>query len=127
MTPVRAYHAIRLAMMGGMLLLGLVSWVLHRSADWQPPPAGVADGLVTVGLILWGAAAVALVFLFVRRQHVEDPQRRVTTAIIAWSVGEALAIFGGVHFYLTAVPVWYVAGLLAMSITFVAFPPPAPR
>lgn len=127
MKPVQAYHAIRLAMMGGMLLLGLVSWVLHRSPDWRPPPAGVGEGLVTVGRILWAAAAVVLAFLFIRRRSIDEPLRRVTTAIIAWSVGEALAIFGGVHFYLTAAPVWYVAGLLAMSITFVAFPPPAPR
>lgn len=125
MKPIAAYAAIRMAMMGGILLIGLVSWFLHRSPDWQPPAAGVSDGLVTVGRVLWGAAGAALAFLFFRRRNAESAMQRVTLAIIAWSVGEALAIFGGVHYYLTAVPAWYVAGVVAMSITFVAFPPPA--
>ena len=114
-------------MMAGILLFAGVSWFMHRAPDWQQPPPGLVDSLSTFGRVLWGAAGAGLVVLFLVRRNAESPIRASNLAIVAWSMGEALAIFGVVFFYLTAVPVWFIAGILAMSITFVAYPPPTLR
>lgn len=127
MRPAQAYLAIRIAMMAGLLLFGGVSWFLHQRPEWQPPRPEVTDGLASIGRVMWVAAAAALTVLFFQHRKADTPVRASTLAIVAWSVGEALALFGVVYFYLAAVPAWYVAGMLAMAITFVAFPPPAPR
>lgn len=124
MKQATAYHTIRVAMMGGLLLLGAVTWFLHRAPDWQPPSPGVAGRLAMFGRILWAVAGVGLVYLYSRHRDAGQPARVSNFAIVAWSVGEALALFGVVFFYLTGVATWYVSGMLAMSITFVAFPPP---
>jgi hypothetical protein len=123
-TPLRA---IRLAMMGGVLMFGVVSWVLTRNPDWVAPNPAIAGKLTMVGQIIWGLAAAALIVMFLKFRGDERPARASNVAIIAWALGEALALFGGVVFFMTAVPVWYVAGVIVLALTFVAFPPPQGR
>lgn len=127
MRPAQAYLAIRIAMMSGLLLFGGITWFLHQRPEWQPPKPGVADGLTAIARVMWVVAAAALAVLFFQHRKSDNPVRSSTLAIVAWSVGEALALFGVVYYYIAAVPAWYVSGILAMAITFVAFPPPAPR
>jgi len=127
MKPAQAYLAIRIAMMSGLLMFGAVSWFLHQRPDWQPSSGGVVDNFVTIGKVMWGVAAAALVVLFFQHRKADTPVKVSTLSIIAWTVGEALALFGAVHFYLSGISTWYVAGLVAMSITFIAFRPPVLR
>jgi hypothetical protein len=127
MKQVQAYHAIRLAMMGGVLLFGAVAWFATRTEAWMPPASDVLATLTTVGRITWAIAVCGIIVLFSRHRNTESPVTRSSVAIIAWAVGEALALFGAVFLYLTGQPMWYVFGILAISLTFVAFPPPALR
>ena len=114
-------------MMGGVLLFGVVSWVLTRNPDWVAPDPAIAGKLTMVGRILWALAATALIVLFLKFRGDERPGRSSNVAIMAWALGEMLALFGGVVFFMTAVPVWYVGGVIALVMTFVAFPPPQGR
>ena len=123
MTPL---HAIRLAMMGGVLLFGGVSWFLTRTPDWVPPEPGVADQLNGVARIAWVAAGVALVVLFLKFRDYTNSARASSVAILSWALGETLALLGGVVFFLTSAAGWYVAGVVLLTLTFVAFPPPPP-
>lgn len=124
MTPLRA---IRLAMMGGVLLFGGVSWFLTRNPDWVAPDPAFAGKFTMVGRIIWGLAAVALVAMFMKFRGDDHPGRASSVAILAWALGETLALFGGVVFFLTSAPSWYAAGVIALAVTFVAFPPPPGR
>ncbi len=124
MTPL---HAIRLAMMGGVLLFGGVSWFLHRTPDWTPADPAVVAQLATVGRVMWLVAGIGLVILFFRFRDAANPGQASTLAILAWALGESVALFGGVVFFLTAAAAWYVAGVVALTIAFVAFPPPVNR
>jgi hypothetical protein len=125
--PAQAYLAIRIAMMSGLLLFGAVAWFLHQRPDWQPPDEKLVGQLRMFGRVLGGVSIVALIFAYDRFRKAETRVQSSTWAIIGWSLGETIALFGAVHFYLTGVSSWYIAGMILMSITFIAFRPPALR
>ena len=124
MTPLRA---IRLAMMGGVLLFGGVSWFLHRSPDWVPPDPMVFNQLARIAPVVALAVILGLAVVFLKFRNTTNAAQASTVAILAWSLGETLALFGGVIFYLTAASGWYIAGVIALVLAFVAFPPPENR
>lgn len=124
MTPLRA---IRIAMMGGVLLFGGVSWFLTQTPAWAPPDPLLIDQLSGIARIAWIVSGVALVVMFLKFRDTGNPARASTVAIVAWTLGETLALFGGAIFFLTAFAGWYVAGVTALALTFVAFPPPVNR
>ena len=124
MTPLRA---IRLAMMGGVLLFGGVSWFLHRSPDWVPPDPMVFNQLARIAPVVALAVILGLAVVFLKFRDTTNAAQASTVAILAWSLGETLALFGGVIFYLTAASGWYIAGVIALVLAFVAFPPPENR
>ena len=121
MTPL---PAIRLAMMGGVLLFGGVSWFLTRAPEWTAPDPGVAGQLVGIARIVWVIVGVALTILFLKFRDSTNAARASSVAILSWALGETLALFGGVVFFLTGSAGWYIAGVIALTLTFVAFPAP---
>jgi hypothetical protein len=121
MTPL---HAIRLAMMGGVLLFGGVSWFLTQSPDWTSPEPGIGDQLNRIARIAWIVVSVALIVMFMKFRQPNDIARASSVAILAWALGETLALLGGVVYFLTSMPGWYIAGVLVLTVAFVAFPPP---
>jgi hypothetical protein len=123
MTPL---HAIRLAMMGGVLLFGGISWFLTQMPDWSAPEPGLADQLGRIAKIAWPVVGVALVVMFLKFRDAASAAQASTVAILAWALGETLALLGGVVFFLTSLAGWYIAGVVALTLTFVAFPPPPP-
>ena len=121
MTPL---PAIRLAMLGGVLLFGGVSWFLTRTPDWTLPEPGVAGQLTGIARIAWVVVGVALAILFLKFRDSKNIARASSVAILSWALGETLALLGGVIFFLTAMAGWYIAGVIALTLTFVAFPVP---
>jgi len=123
-TPLRA---IRFAMLAGVLLFGGVAWFFTRTPAWTPAQPGVAERLTLIARIIWIAVGIALPVMFLTFRDNASAARASTVAILSWSLGETLALFGGVVLFLTAVPGWYIAGVIALCLAMVAFPPPAPR
>jgi len=123
-TPLRA---IRIAMMLGVLLFGGVAWFITRTPDWKAPDPGLLDQLAMIARVGWIAIGIALVVMFLRFRNSPNPSRASTVAIVAWTLGETLALFGGVILFLTAFGGWYIAGVTALVLAFVAFPPPVNR
>jgi len=114
-------------MMGGVLLFGGVSWFFTQTPDWAAPDPVLIDQLSGIARIAWVAVGVALVVLFLKFRDAANVARASTVSIVAWTLGETLALFGGAIFFLTALAGWYVAGVTALALTFVAFPPPVNR
>lgn len=119
MTPTLA---IRFAMMGGVLLFGFVTWFAHRSPDWSPGDPTSLGELVMVGRFMWVAVIGALAVLWFRSRSITSAPKASTFAIFAWSLGEMLALFGGVLYFMSDRPAWFVAGVVMLAITFVLFP-----
>jgi hypothetical protein len=68
--------------------------------------------------------SVALVVMFMKFREPNDIARASSVAIMAWALGETLALLGGVVYFLTSMPGWYTAGVVVLTLTLVAFPPP---
>ena len=123
MTPLRA---IRFAMLVGVLLFGGVSWFFTRTPAWTPAQPGVAERLTLIARMIWIAVGIALPVMFLKFRDKTNSARDSTVAIVAWTLGETLALFGGVILFLTAKLGWYVAGVIALCVTMIAFPAPPP-
>ena len=114
-------------MMGGVLLFGGVSWFLTSMPDWSAPEPGITAELTRVATIAWVGVGAALVVMFLKFRDSTNAARASSVAILAWALGESLALLGGVIFFLTSLSAWYVAGVIALTLTFVAFPAPLKR
>ena len=119
-TSLAALHIIRLAMFGGALLFGIVTYWLRRET---PPPLPPEMGpLRFAGYGLWVSVLVLLAFLRGIVTKTTDQGRRVSMLIVAWAAAESLALFGGVVWFLHGDSRWFVAGMCLMLATFILFP-----
>jgi hypothetical protein len=50
------------------------------------------------------------------------PERRATFSVIAWALGEATAIYGGLFWMLLGDPQWYLYGVACLLLTYFIFP-----
>ena len=124
MTPLRS---IRIAMMLGVLLFGGVAWFVTRTPDWTAPDPALLEQLTSIARVAWVVVGIGLIVMFARFRDSANVSRASTVAIFAWALGETLALFGGVILFLTAFGGWYIAGVTALVLAFVAFPPPVNR
>lgn len=111
---------IRIAILGGAVLFGMVTWWLRRTSP--PPMAAELGPLRFAGYGLWIAVLVLLAFMRGLYGKAVDDGRRATTIIIAWAAAESLALFGGVVWFLHGDSRWYGAGMCLMLATFILFP-----
>jgi hypothetical protein len=113
-------HIIRLAIFGGALLFGIVTWWLRREA---PPPLTTDIGpLRFAGYGLWVSVLVVLAFMRGLLGKATEQARRSSLLIVAWAAAESLALFGGVVWFLHGDSRWYVAGMCLLLATFILFP-----
>lgn len=113
--------AIRIAMLGSVLLFGGVTWALQQAGverGASPSPAT----LVLVGRVVWVAALVGCALLFARGQRATRPAQLLNVSILAWALGELVALYGAAVFFLAGVETWYLLGLGFLVLTFLAFP-----
>jgi hypothetical protein len=51
-----------------------------------------------------------------------SPERRATLSVIAWALGEATAIYGGLFWMLLGDSQWYLYGVACLLLTYFIFP-----
>ena len=125
----RAPAIIRAAFLAGVLLFGGTTWFVHHYA-----PASVADAPRAVAILrfaivpVWMAALGATVVLRRIRRGTHDPARRAALLIVGWAIAEGVALLGGVHWFLSGEPTFWVAGILfylASAWVLLPIAPPA--
>ena len=102
-------------------MFGAVTWWLQRAGDRPPVDPSALDTLRMAGFAIWALAFGLLAFLRTRLAGLSDSARR-TYLIIGWGVAEAVALFGGIIYFLSGDARWYVAGLFFMIGAFLVFP-----
>ncbi|MGQ0646334.1 MAG: hypothetical protein ACT4P7_02115 [Gemmatimonadaceae bacterium] len=109
-------------MLIGVLLFGGVVYYVRQS---QAPPGVAPDdarALLWIGRAIWGLAIIGCAILFQVIQRGGVPGKVRSYRIVAWALGEMVALYGGVIWFLTGTPSWYVPGLVFLLLAFLAFP-----
>ena len=120
--PPVALHVIRLALVLGPVVAAAVMWQLRRIADAET--SGVVANQMYIGAIfLWLMALGALAAFRGQLARATTDGARAQTLIMAWAVGEAVALFGAVDYFLAGGWSWFIAGLaLLIADAFLLFP-----
>jgi ABC-type xylose transport system permease subunit len=113
---------IRFAMLFGVLLFGGVTWYLRRDGSVSPFDPSGAKTLLWVARAVWGLSMAACVILFIVIRNARSRAQAQTLSLVGWASGEAVALMGGVVWFLTGNTQWYQFGLVYLVLTFLAFP-----
>lgn len=113
---------IRLALVTTVVMFGAVTWYVHSQQD--QPFTAPNETLDWVVIGVWAAVAVGLMLLSRRYRAVPRRADRISLAIVGWALGEAAAMLGGVHYFLTGDALRYGYGLLIFAISLMLFPIP---
>lgn len=110
--PRQPVQLIRLGLLAGVLLFGVVIVFVHRQPNWTP---GTLPSALGYALLAYAIAIIPIAMaLRPRIMREADPGRRATLLLIGWAVGEAAGLVGAVIFYVTGQGQGYLLGLLAM-------------
>ena len=112
---------LRIALLLGVLIFGCVTWYIHRDPQWRPAAPEPNRTLVMATYLAWAVGLLGV--LIVRGIHARArDETRLATALLGWSLGELVAIAGGVYYFMTDDPSRYLYGLLFMLATYILFP-----
>jgi hypothetical protein len=114
----RTLGLILIALLVGVLAFGGVVWYLSRTSDATYPVN--AHGLRVAGQAVWGHDAWHAHVVPPRGRA--SPERRATLSVIAWALGEATAIYGGLFWMLLGDSQWYLYGVACLLLTYFIFP-----
>ena len=120
-SPASSLAIIRISLLIGVLLFGAVTYYVQRGEEWRATPPDVLSTLRLIMLSTWVAAAALLLVLRVRLGRLTESAGR-SMLIVAWAIGEGAALFGGVYYFLSGEPQWFIIGLFVMLASFILFP-----
>ena len=115
----RTLGLIRIALLVGVLAFGGIVWYVRRSGDASY--AVNPRGLRVAGQAVWALMTVGTLALFVTAGRA-SPERRASLSVIAWALGEATAIYGGLFWMLLGDSQWYLYGVACLLLTYFIFP-----
>ena len=115
----RTLALIRIALLVGVLVFGGVVWFLRRTSDPSYPVN--PQGLRVAGQAVGGLMTVGTLGLFLAAGKA-SPERRAAFSVVAWALGEATAIYGGLFWMMLGDPQWYLYGVACLLLTYFIFP-----
>ncbi len=124
LTPERLTR-VRAILLAVSLFFGLAVYVFHTvSAARNAQPVFITK-LRGVGVLTWVYALVQMIDL--RFYNSRWAQRRrastgIPDSLHGWLLGQMLAWFGILYYGLTEDLRWYVAGVVILALSFLAFP-----
>ena len=115
----RTLALIRIALLVGVLAFGGVVWYLRRTTD--PSYAVNPHGLRVAGQAVWALMTIGTLGLFLAAGKA-TPERRAAFSVVAWALGEATAIYGGLFWMMLGDRQWYLYGVACLLLTYFIFP-----
>jgi hypothetical protein len=115
----RTLALIRIALLVGVLAFGGIVWWVRRSGDasYRVDPRALRGA----GQAIWGLMTLGTLTLFLLAGRAA-PERRAAFSVIAWALGEATALYGGLYWMLLGNPQWYLYGVACLLLTYFIFP-----
>ena len=124
LTPDRLTR-VRAILLAISLFFGLAVWIFHSLGAVRSPTPVFITKLRGVGVLTWLYALVQMIDMrfynsrFARRRRAS---MRIPDSLHGWLFGQMLAWFGILYYGLTEDLRWYVAGLVILVLSFLAFP-----
>jgi hypothetical protein len=115
----RTLALIRIALLVGVIVLGGVVWFMRRTSE--PSYAVNPQGLRVAGQAVWGLMTIGTLALFLLATKA-SAERRATYSVVAWALGEATAIYGGLFWMMLGDSQWYLYGVACLLLTYFIFP-----
>jgi hypothetical protein len=124
LTPDRLKR-VRGIIFAATLFFGVAVWIFHTLGPLPAHQAGFLSKLRGVGILTWIYALVQMVDM--RFYNSRFAQRRrasmgIPDSLHGWLFGQMIASFGILYYGLTQDLRWYVAGLVILVVSFLAFP-----
>ncbi len=124
LTPERLSR-VRAILLALSLFFGLAVYVFHTVSTARDASPLLITKLRGVGVLTWLYALVQMIDL--RFYNSRWAQRRrhstgIPDSLHGWLFGQMLAWFGILYYGLTEDLRWYVAGLIILALSFLAFP-----
>lgn len=112
---------IRVALLLSVLLFGAVTWYARRDGTMPPPDRRTYEAVRTVAMILWAVSITGIIGLrlWTTRARRDDDAR---IAVVAWALGEAPALVGGVFWFVTGQRWLWASGVVVLLTSFILFP-----
>lgn len=116
---------VRAILLAAALFFGLAVWIYHNVGAPRGADALLVRKLRGLGVLTWIYALVQMIDI--RFYHSRFAQRRrasmrIPESVHGWLLGQMLASFGIVYYGFTEDLRWYVAGLVILGVSFLAFP-----
>jgi len=124
LTPSRLQR-VRAILVGIALFVGLAVWVFHSVVPPRIAGPTLVNKLRGVGVLTWLYALLQMIDA--RFCNSRFAQRRraasgIPDSLHGWLSGQMLAWFGIIYYGFTEDLRWYVAGLILLAVSFLAFP-----
>lgn len=116
---------VRAILLAVSLFFGLAVWIYHDVGAPRGADLALVRKLRGLGVLTWIYALVQMIDLrfyhsrFARRRRAS---MRIPENVHGWLLGQMLASFGIVYYGFTEDLRWYVAGLVILGVSFLAFP-----
>lgn len=120
--PTAVQSIIAFALGTGVLLFGAVVYFMQRQGTWAPAAPERTEVMRIVAMLACLLGAGALYLLRRRTATRDDMARYAHINLVAWAVGEATALLGGVYFFLSGDPTWYFLGVIVFVGAVLLFP-----
>lgn len=115
---------IRVAMLGGVVILGAVALYISKQGAIEPLSESVLSTIRTVFILVLAATAVAMFYFRRKRMALARDDDPTTLNIVGWALGESTALFGAVILFLSGDLTYFLVGVVMMLVAFVFFPIP---
>jgi hypothetical protein len=116
---------VRAILLALSLFLGLAVYVFHSLGVARIVPPVLVHKLRGVGVLTWLYALVQMIDLKFYNSRWAQRRRSSTgipDSLHGWLFGQMLAWFGILYYGFTEDLRWYVAGLVILALSFLAFP-----
>ena len=116
---------VRAILLAASLFFGLAVWIYHDVSAPRGADMLLVHKLRGLGVLTWIYALVQMIDLRFYHSRFAERRRasmRIPESVHGWLLGQMLASFGIVYYGFTEDLRWYVAGLVLLGVSFLAFP-----
>ena len=118
--PAATLRILRFALLGGVVLFGVVIAYLTGSGGIEPDPA--LGRIMGIFFAIEAIVCVGTLAMIRSRWERTDPARRGAATLVGWAIAEGAALIGGVCWLFGGARVFYFTGVALLVAALLLLP-----